>query len=125
VDISDKAYKNAWTLLSLGKSNYFDIQNALNTSINAQRQWLQLKRRLDVTNANLQVFIRCDSKDEYKSSSLQNLNMLIFRDPKLLDQIHQICWRKKPAVFRNPFKNPICSSLEILEGIKKLKRKQG
>lgn len=55
IEISEKAYKGTWTLLSLGKTDYINVLNAQDVSINAERQWLQTRRRLDSTNANLQL----------------------------------------------------------------------
>lgn len=66
MEISEKAYKGAWTLLSLGKNDYFNIQNAQDVAINAERQWLQIKRRLDATNATLQILQ--DAVNRVKSS---------------------------------------------------------
>lgn len=56
MDISEKAYKGAWTLLSLGKNDFFYVQNTQDVAINAERQWLQISRRLDATNATLKLY---------------------------------------------------------------------
>jgi hypothetical protein len=42
-------------LFSLGRNNYFNLQNAQNLIINSRRQWLQIKRNIDQNLYTLKV----------------------------------------------------------------------
>jgi outer membrane protein TolC len=52
---SQVAYDGALALFSLGRNNYFNLQNAQNLIINSRRQWLQIKRNIDQNLYTLKV----------------------------------------------------------------------